>query len=186
MVQLGHFGNHKLKIILNGFLQRENYYSIILNTKIMEKINNKKAVYIYIRALIVLMVSFILMVGILVTMKPIPSYLSFSLACVMVCVFVFYFFIKMKTFEFENSVFYISIKQSYFWKLNPVIPPIEFPNDVLTDFNVRKGMFSTSLILFLSSKGRTKKLHCDITGLNDNQITELKQSLQNAIEHHEI
>jgi len=60
--------------------------------------------------------------------------------------------------------------------LNPIIPPIEIPNDILTDFNIRKRIFTTSLILFLSStNGRTKKIHCDITGLNGSQIIELKQ-----------
>lgn len=57
-------------------------------------------------------------------------------------------------------------------ELNPIIPSIEFPNDI----NIRKGIFTTSLILFLiSTNGRTKKIHCDTIGLNGSQIIELKQ-----------
>ena len=153
----------------------------------MKKINNKKAVYLYINSLIVVMASFVLVAGILMMLKPVSSYMSFSLVCIISCMVIFYFFLKMKTFEYENSVFYISIRQSYFWKMNPMIPPIEFPNEVLTDFSIRKGIFTTSLILFLNyAGGKTKKLYCEITGLNDNQILELKQSLQNASKHHEI
>lgn len=38
-------------------------------------------------------------------------------------------------------------------ELNPIIPSIEFPNDI----NIRKGIFPTSLIFLSSTNGRTKE-----------------------------
>jgi hypothetical protein len=92
----------------------------------------------------------------------------------------------MKTFEYENSIQFISIKQSYFWKLNRLIDPIEFPNNILIGFDIHRGLFTTYLILIIRSKEyKTKKLYCKITGLDKGQIIELKKSLQNAKEYGE-
>lgn len=130
---------------------------------------------------------FVLIAGILVILKPVVPYVLFSLICIIACMVIFYFFLNMKTFEYENSILYISIRQAYFWKLNRRIPPIEFPNEILKDFSIKKGIFTTSLILFINSEGRkTRKIYCEITGLKETQIIELKQSLQNASEYHEI
>lgn len=90
----------------------------------------------------------------------------------------------MKSFEYENSLQFITIKQSYFWKINTPISSIEFPNDMLFDFAVQKGLFTTYLILFIKTKEhKTKKLCCKVIGLTKGQILELTQSLQYAKEY---
>lgn len=131
-----------------------------------------------------LAIFFILLAGLLIIFTPVVFYLSFSLVCIVISIIILYFFLNIKTFEYDNSILYISIKQTYFWKFNRMIPPIEFPNDRLTSFRIKKGMFTTSLILFLDSEGRkTKTIYCEITGLNKAQIFELKQSFQNAVDY---
>ncbi|GAA4161147.1 hypothetical protein GCM10022217_26370 [Chryseobacterium ginsenosidimutans] len=62
--------------------------------------------------------------------------------------------------------------------------PIEFPNDILLDFDIRKEFFTTLLIMVIKSKKyKTRKIYCKIVGLNNVQISELKQSLQKAKEY---
>lgn len=152
----------------------------------MKKINNKKAVSLYTGILTISLVLLFFSEIILFLLKPSTSYMIFLLICGVVFIAVFYTFLKIKSFEYENSTEVITIKQSYLWKVNPSISPIEFPNKMLSDFNIRKGLFSTYLMLGIKSKGqKTKKLYCKITGLKDRQIFELKQSLQQATEYAE-
>lgn len=152
-----------------------------ISTKIMKKINNKKTIDIYIRILMVMLV-LLPFAGIIIYMlKPISSYLLASVFCIVGFILVFYTFIKLRLFEYENSLQFISIKQPYIWKINPSDTPIEFPIDKLAGFNIHEGLFITTLMLMIRSKEqKTKILYCNITGLNKKQISELKQSLQIA------
>lgn len=125
--------------------------------------------------------------GIIIYMlKPVSSYHLFLTICIVGFVVVFYTILKLRFFEYENSQQFISIKQPYFWKLNPGVTSIEFPIDMLVGFSIRNGLFITSLVLIIRYKEqKTKKLYCKIIGLNKWQISELKQSLQNAKEYFE-
>jgi len=79
---------------------------------------------------------------------------------------------------------FITIKQSYLWKVNSTITNIEFPNNILIGFHIRKRSCTTYLILFIRSrKHKTKKIYCKVKGLTNTQIFELKQSLQHAKEY---
>ena len=131
-----------------------------------------------------ILILFLFLLGsILLMLKPL-SYLLFLMVCVGVFVIVFYKFLKLKFFEYENSKQFISIKQSYLWKINPPVTPIEFPIDMLVRLSIRKELFTTYLILVIKSKElKTKKNYCGITRLNNKQIFELKQSLQTAKEY---
>lgn len=152
----------------------------------MKKINNKKTISLYTGILTIALVLLLFSEIILFLLKPSTSYLIFLLICGGIFIIVFYTFLKIKRFEYENSMQVITIKQSYLWKVNPTISPIEFPNNMLSDFNIREGLFSTYLMLVVKSNGqKTKKLYCKITGLKDRQIFELKQSLQQATEYAE-
>ncbi len=114
-------------------------------------------------------------------LKPVSFYQLFLTVCIVGFVVVFHTFLKLRFFEYENSQQFISIRQPYFWKINPPTIPIEFPIDMLVEFRIHKGLFSTSLMLLIKFKEqKTKKLYCKIIGLNKEQLSELKQSLQNA------
>ncbi|MPS73482.1 MAG: hypothetical protein E2590_10095 [Chryseobacterium sp.] len=119
-------------------------------------------------------------------LKPASFYHLFLMICMVGFVVTFYTISKLRFFEYENSQQFISIKQPYFWKLNPGVTSIEFPIDMLVGFSIRNGLFTTSLVLIIRSKEqKTKKLYCKIIGLNKGQISELKQSLQNAKKYFE-
>lgn len=139
----------------------------------------------YARLLILVMLILLFVGAFNLLLKPVDFYFLSTIICTAGFIIFLYTFIKLKTFEYENSVFYITIKQSYFWKNKPEAP-IEFPNHILTGFNIRKRAFTTLLVLVISSKEqKTRKLYCRVTGLNNKQILELKQSLKNAKEYTE-
>lgn len=152
----------------------------------MEKFNNEETVFFYAVILMVLEVLLGFSGAFLFLLKPLPSYLPFSLICALGFILVFYVSLNIKTFKYENSMQFISIKQSYFWKLNRSISPIEFPNKKLVGFGVSKVFFHISLMLLIQSKNKkTKKIYCNIIWLSKAQIAALKLSLQNAKEYDE-
>ncbi|MPT31459.1 MAG: hypothetical protein E2600_07295 [Chryseobacterium sp.] len=152
----------------------------------MKKINNKKIIDFYIKILIVILVLLIFLGIIIYMLKPASFYHLFLMICITGSVVTFYTLLKLRFFEYENSQQFISIKQPYFWKLNPTVASLEFPIDILVGFSIRNGLFTTSLVLIIRSKEqKTKKLYCKIIGLNKEQISELKQSLQDAKEYFE-
>lgn len=153
-------------------------------TQIMKKINNKKSIILYNRIFVIFLVSFSL-TGIFLFLL-IPKSFSLLFSIIVVGIISTLIFRNLKFFEFENSIQFISIRQSYFWRLNRVISPIEFPNYKLLGFGVHKVLFTTSLMLLIEYKDhKTKKIYCKITGLSKSQISELKLSLQNAKEYDE-
>lgn len=155
-------------------------------TQMMKKINNKKNIVFYTRILIILLILLFFGGFTLLFLKPVSSHLQFSLICVVTFIIVFYIFLKLRLFEYENSLQFISIKQPYFWKINPSVKPIEFPIDMLVGFSIREGLFTTSLKLIIRpQEQKTKILYCKIAGLSKGQVVELKQSLQNAKEYTE-
>lgn len=146
----------------------------------MKKINNKKMVLRYARLLICLIFLLAFIGSVLLLLKPIDFYLLPASFCIAGFVVSFYTFTKLRIFEYENAVFYTTIKQSYLWKNQPEAP-IEFPNDILISFNIYKKSFITLLVLVIRSKEqKSRKLYCKIAGLNNRQILELKKSLKNA------
>gem|GEM_PF-3946622 len=147
----------------------------------MKKINNKKIIDFYIKILVVILI-LLAFLGIIINMlKPASFYHLFLIICITGVIVSFYTLLRLRVFEYENSQQFISIKQPYFWKSNPVVTSIEFPIDMLVGFSIRKGLFTTSLVLIIKSKEhKTKKLYCKIIGLNEVQLSDLKRSLQNA------
>ncbi len=139
----------------------------------------------YARLLISSMLLLILVGVVLFLIKPVDFYLVSLALCTAGFIVSLYAFFKLKTFEYEDSIFYITIKQAYFWKNKPEAS-IEFPNDVLAGFNIRKRLFTTSLVLVIKSKEQKKrKLYCKINALTNSQIFELKESLKNVKEYGE-
>lgn len=144
---------------------------IFISTQMM-----KKRILSY-RMILISLIIFSLFTGtVLFLLKPISYYYLLSMACVMIFVLVFYVFVNINIFEYENSMQFISIKQSYFWRLNRKLSPIEFPNDKLAGFSVNKVLYLTSVMLQVRSKEqKIKTLYCKIAGLDKGQIFELKQ-----------
>lgn len=133
----------------------------------MQKINNNRTVFFYDVQLIILKVFLIFAGAVIVFLKPISYYLIFSLVCALKFIMVFYLLLKVKTFEYENTTQFITIKQSYFWKLNRNVPPIEFPNKKLVGLGVSEILFHKSLMLLIQSKNqKTKKIYRKISGLS--------------------
>ena|SRR6218665_2266669 len=150
----------------------------------MKKVNNKKTVLVYMGFLVVLMVFFILVGVSFWIMKPVTFYEFCLSICVLAFIIVFYIFLRLKIFEYEDSVSYLSIKQNYYWKINGIISPIEFPNDLLVNFSIHKNLFYTSIKLGLKIRGnKVNNIKISIAGLKNRQISELRQSLQNAKQH---
>ncbi|WP_144282062.1 hypothetical protein [Chryseobacterium echinoideorum] len=114
--------------------------------------NNNQTVYFYSVILMLLQVFLAFSGAVLFLLKPTTFYLPFSLICFIGFILVFYASLEMKTFEYENTMQFISIKQSYFWKLNRTIIPIEFPNYKLIGFSIDKIVFTTLLVLVVKSK----------------------------------
>lgn len=149
----------------------------------MNKINNKKTALFYTRVVLILLVFLLFSGAALFLLKP-TFFFLLSLVDGVSFIILFYAVFKIKSFEYENSLQFITIKQSYFWKIKPAIPTIEFPNDMLIGFDIRQGLFTTYLMLIIKIKEhKTKKLYCKINGLTSGQISELKFSLQHAKEY---
>jgi len=152
----------------------------------MKKINNKKTITFYIGILTILLIILLFSGIILFLLKPSKYYTLLLLLCGGVFSIILYTFLKLKTFEFENSLQVITIRQAFFWKVNPAISPIEFPNNMLFSFKIRKGIFATHLMLAIKSQNHKRKtIYCEITGLNNLQIVELERSLSKAKEYAE-
>lgn len=143
-------------------------------TQIMEKINNKKSVILYTGIFLIFLVIFSLTGTFLFLLLPKSISVLFSMIVVVIISVII--FRNLKFFEFENSMQFISIKQSYFWKINTQLRPIEFPNTTLESFSIYKVLFVTSIILIIkSSSEKNKKLYCTTIGLSNKQILELKK-----------
>lgn len=140
----------------------------------MKKINNKKSIILYTKIFVIFLVSFSLAGTFLFLL--IPKSISVLFSIIVVGVISIIIFRNLKFFEFENSMQFISIKQSYFWKINSPLQPIEFPNTILESFSIHKVLFVTSIILIIKSSGeKNKKIYCTAVGLNNKQILELKK-----------